>query len=180
MQARLHRRMFSAAILRGSRAAQGIPGAIVLALVLGWAVPAAAQGLAPPAGNEARPALGATGGARPPAQLPLLGGTQTLGVKVHLGPTGKPCLKVQGYVKAQTINPNIFNHLILVSNDCSQPIKMQVCYYQSQHCAPVEVPGYGRREATLGIMPAMKEFRFEYREQFGQGLGFGTGASRFN
>jgi hypothetical protein len=125
------------------------------------------------AAGESRPAVGAAGGTHAPTQLPLIGGTQKLGVKLHLGPTGKPCLKVEGHVKAQTMNPNIFNHMITVRNDCSQPIKMQVCYYQSQHCAPLEVPGYGRKEATLGIMPAMKEFRFEYREQFGQGLGFG-------
>ena len=154
--------------------------ALVLASLLGLGTLATAQSVAAPSGSEARPALGASGGTRPAAPLPLLGGTQTLGVKVHLGPTGKPCLKVAGYAKAQTINPNIFNHLILVSNNCSQPLKLQVCYYQSQHCAAVEVPGYARKEATLGIMPAMKEFRFEYREQFGQGLGFGGAGSRFN
>ena len=111
---------------------------------------------------------------RPPVRLPLFSGSQNATIQMHRGPTGKPCLNVQGYVQQQVVNPNIFNHMIMVSNDCSQPIKMQVCYYQSQHCTPVEVPGYGRKDATLGIMPAMKDFRFEYREQFDQGPGFGT------
>jgi hypothetical protein len=31
---------------------------------------------------------------------------------------------------------------------------------------PLTIPAYSRREIVLGIMPAMKEFRYEYREQF--------------
>jgi hypothetical protein len=70
--------------------------------------------------------------------------------------------------------------MITANNDCSQPIKAQVCYYQSQHCIPIDVPGYGRKEAMLGIMPAMNAFRFEYREQFDQGLGLGGARPPFN
>ena len=61
--------------------------------------------------------------------------------------------------------------MILANNDCSQVIKLKVCYYQSQRCVPFAVPPYGRKEVVLGIMPAMKEFQFEYREQFDLGFG---------
>jgi hypothetical protein len=127
---------------------------------------AGAQGVTTSPGSETRPGLGATGGLRPPNQLPLLSSSQDKAVKAHLNPTGKPCLTVQGYAQPQKISPNIFNHMIIVSNGCSQLIKMQICYYRSQHCLRVEIPGYTRKEAVLGILPAMKEFRFEYREQF--------------
>jgi len=89
-----------------------------------------------------------------------------MGAKLHRNPTGQPCLTVNGVAQSQTINPKIFTHVIFASNGCSQPIKIQVCYYKSQHCIPVDVPGYGRKEAVLGILPAMKDFRFEYREHF--------------
>ena len=135
-----------------------------------------AQGLTPSLGTGTTPALGGAGGVRPPTPPPLLNGTQNAAVKMHLGPTGKRCLTVIGYAQPQIVNPNIYDHMISASNDCSHPIKMQVCYYQTRQCIPVDVSAYGRKEAVLGIMPAMKQFQFEYREQFDQGMGgIGTG-----
>jgi hypothetical protein len=146
----------------------------LLVVILAWGTGAAAQ-LASPGGTDSAATVGSSNGARPPAQLPLLSGTPSAGVKMHLGPTGKPCLTVFGSAKPQTINPNIFEHIIMASNECSQPIKMKVCYYQSAQCVPLDVPAYGRKEIVLGIMPAMNQFRFEYREQFNTGIG-GLGA----
>jgi hypothetical protein len=135
-----------------------------------------AQGLAPSLGADSAPVLGGTGGVRPSTQFPLISGTQNAKVKIHLGPLGKPCLTVSGHVQPQIMNPDIFDHMISASNNCGQPIKMQVCYYQTQTCILVNTPAYGRKEVVLGIMPAMKQFQFEYREQFDQntgGLGIG-------
>ena len=145
-----------------------------LVVLLAWGTGAAAQVTSPMA-TQGAATVGSSGGMRPPAQLPLLSGTPSAGVKTHLGPTGKPCLTVLGSAKPQIINPNIFEHIIMASNECSQPIKMKVCYYQSAQCVPLDVPAYGRKEAILGIMPAMNQFRFEYREQFNSGMG-GLGA----
>ena len=47
-----------------------------------------------------------------------------------LAPTGKPCLVLHGYAKAQTINPNIFEHRIAATNSCGQNIKVKVCYHR--------------------------------------------------
>jgi hypothetical protein len=145
----------------------------LLVVLLAWGTGAAAQ-VTSPMGTQGAATVGSSSG-RPPAQLPLLSGTPSAGVKSHLGPTGKPCLTVFGSAKAQIINPNIFEHIIMASNECSQPIKMKVCYYQSSQCVPLDVPAYGRKEIVLGIMPAMNQFRFEYREQFTPGMG-GLGA----
>jgi len=139
--------------------------------LLGLGSGANGQGLSVPPGASSAPVFGGAGGVPPPAQLPLLNGIQSTGAKKHLGPTGKPCLRVQGYAKPQVINNHIFEHMIMASNDCSQPIKIQVCYYQSHQCIPLNVPGYGHQEVVLGIMPAMDQFQFEYREQFDQGMG---------
>jgi len=146
----------------------------LLIVLLAWGTGAVAQ-LASPVGTDGAATVGSSNGLRPPAQLPLLSGTPSAGVKMHLGPTGKPCLTVFGSAKPQIVNPNIFEHIIMASNDCSQPIKMKVCYYQSPQCVPLDVPAYGRKEIVLGIMPAMNQFRFEYREQFNPGMG-GLGA----
>jgi hypothetical protein len=125
---------------------------------------AGAQNLTRP--GDSAPVVHGAGGLPAPVQPPVLSGTPITAAKLHLGPTGKPCIRMEGYAKPQTINPNIFNHLILATNSCALRIKMQVCYYNTQHCIPVELGAYERKEAALGIFPALKEFRFEYKEQF--------------
>ena len=125
--------------------------------------PAQAQGLSPP-GNGGG-VVGGAGGLRPPTPVPLLNG-EDLGMRRHLGPTGKPCLTIRGQPRAETINPKLFIHMIVAANDCYKRIKLQVCYYRSQHCVAMDVPPYGHEEVVLGVMPAMSGFRFEFREQF--------------
>jgi hypothetical protein len=122
------------------------------------------------------PVLGGSGGLRPPAQSPVLNGVPNATVKIHLGPTGKPCITVLGSALPQTINPNIFNHMISANNVCSQRIEIRVCYYRSQQCISFIVPAYGSKEEVIGIMPAMNQFQFEYRERFDAGMsGLGNG-----
>jgi hypothetical protein len=84
----------------------------------------------------------------------------------HVGPTGLPCISVTGYARAQVINPKIYEHILSISNACSQPIKLQACYYKSQSCLDVQLAAYGRKEVVIGIYPSMREFRYEYRERF--------------
>ena len=123
---------------------------------------AAAQNLTRP--GDSLPVVHGAGGLGAPVQPPVLSGTQNTAAR--LPPTGKPCIRMAGYAKPQAINPNIFNHLILATNSCALRIKMQVCYYNTQHCVPVELGAFESKEAALGIFPALKEFRFEYNEQF--------------
>lgn len=143
------------------------------------------QGLTTPLdATPSRPIEGSTGGQHLPNQMQL-GGSQfsssnsSFGVKVHLDPVGKPCVKVSAYSHQQTnyrkifdptLTPqnssNIFEHFISAQNHCSQPVKLKVCYYGSQSCVAVDVPGYGRQEALLGVYPALPDFRYQYVEQF--------------
>ncbi len=143
------------------------------------------QGLATPLDTTpSRPIEGSTGGEHLPNQMQL-GGSQfpspnsSFGVKVHRDPVGKPCVKVSAYSHQQpnsreifdpTLTPrsssNIFEHFISAQNHCSQPVKLKVCYYGSQSCVVVDVPGYGRQEALLGVYPTLPDFRYQYVEQF--------------
>ena len=84
----------------------------------------------------------------------------------HRGPTGSPCLAVQGYAKTEIVNKDIFQHWIRVTNSCAQAIKVRVCYYQSEHCIDVDVPALDKKDSVLGIFPALKRFQFEAKEQF--------------
>jgi hypothetical protein len=84
----------------------------------------------------------------------------------HTAPTGKPCIALEGYSKAQVINKDINEHWIGATNSCGQHIKVQVCYHNSRDCIIVDVPAYGRKDVVLGIYPALKEFRYDAVEQF--------------
>ncbi len=141
------------------------------------------QGLTTPLDTTpSRPIEGSTGGQHLPNQSggsQFLSSNSSFGVKVHLDPVGKPCVKVSAYSHRQTnyriiFDPtlthrnssNIFEHFISAQNHCSQPVKLKVCYYGSLSCVMVEVPGYDRREALLGVYPALSDFRYQYVEQF--------------
>jgi hypothetical protein len=119
--------------------------------------------------GDSRPQVGSVGGLRLPSQLPLISGSRDAAAQIHRNAIGRPCLTVYGRAKPQATNKTIYDHSISVSNTCVQPIKLKVCYYHSEDCVKIVVPGFGRKEAVLGIMPQMKEFRFEYWEQFGRG-----------
>lgn len=132
---------------------------------------AAAQNATSPFANA--PTFGSTGGLSIPEQSSPFAGIQSANAKAHMGPDGKPCLSVSGNSVPETLNPHIFKHMVIADNRCSIAIKVQVCYYESSDCTPLSAPPYGRGEAVLGIMPAMSQFRFEYREQFDSMTGFG-------
>ncbi len=143
------------------------------------------QGLTTPLDSTpSRPIEGATAGLHLPNQTQS-GNSQfsspnsNFGVKVHTDAVGKPCVKVSAYSHQQTnyrkiFDPtltlrngsNIFEHFISAQNHCSQPVKLRVCYYNSQSCVAVDVPAYGRQEALLGAYPALPDFRYQYVEQF--------------
>lgn len=109
---------------------------------------------------------------------PVVGGTGSLALpdkndssrylgqpNQHKTVTGQPCVTVNGLVKAQIVNPQISEHVLLIANACSYPIKIKPCYYQSTTCFQTTIAGYSRRQQTLGYS-ADREFRFAYTEDF--------------
>jgi len=135
---------------------------IVVALIAFIAIsaPALAQ-------NEpSQPTVGASG-ARPAEEVrPTFGASSGNEILRHRSPMGPPCLTVTGFPRAHVVNPNVYDHVIAAKNSCAQRITIQVCYYKSLDCMPLEVPGGERKEAVLGTLPGAKEFRFEFKEKF--------------
>jgi len=83
----------------------------------------------------------------------------------HKTVTGQACVTVNGLAKAQIVNPQVTEHVLLIANACSYPIKLKACYYQSTTCLQTTIAGYTRRQQTLGFS-ADKDFRFAYTEDF--------------
>jgi hypothetical protein len=73
---------------------------------------------------------------------------------------------VGGFGRRISSNLNLFDHVVKVTNSCPQQITVQVCYFESQDCVSVDVPGGETKEAILGTMPSAKEFRFDFTEKF--------------
>lgn len=84
----------------------------------------------------------------------------------HLGSDGKACVYVLGQARPQAINPNLYEHVLIVNNGCGLPVKLRVCYYGTESCNDVSIAAFTRRQEIFGIMPNAKDFRFEYREYF--------------
>jgi hypothetical protein len=99
----------------------------------------------------------------PPPMFGSSGGTEVLR---HRGPYGNPCITIGGYPRAHTINPQLYDHVIRATNSCPQSISIRVCYFESEDCISIDVPGNETKEATLGTLPSVKDFRFDFKEKF--------------
>lgn len=101
-----------------------------------------------------------------PTRSPTFGSSAGAEILRHRSPTGAPCLAVVGSPRRHTVNPNLYDHVITVKNSCAQRIAIRVCYYRTQECISIEVPGNEPKEAVLGTMPSVADFRFEFHEKF--------------
>ena len=145
----------------------------------------------PPGAGPGHPIEGSTNGLYLPNQSQS---DLNPSVKVHLDAYGKRCVTVaayslpktdfrkifgggqtpQGSEKDKGQNPSAsgqdksknFEHIVSAQNHCSQTIRLRVCYLGSQDCVPLDVPGYGHQQASLGIAAGMPGFRYQYIEQF--------------
>lgn len=79
---------------------------------------------------------------------------------------GKACLETNGVSRPLASNPRILTHAVVLDNHCSDRIKAKVCYYKTDDCTDVDVPGKSSKEQTIGVFPAMQVFRYEVKEQF--------------
>ncbi len=76
---------------------------------------------------------------------------------------GKQCFKVQGLARAQVNAPNIFDHVIIVDNQCFKPMKFKVCYTRSETCTAMAVPARSTKEGWLGSSP-MRFFQYDIKD----------------
>ena len=133
--------------------------AIVLVWLLGGVNLAAAQA------DSSAPTIGSVGVHRPTENTPTFGASFGPEILRHRSPAGSLCLSVVGYARSHLANSKVYDHVITAKNSCAQRITIQVCYYKSMECVPMEIPGGERKETVLGTLPGVSVFRFEFREK---------------
>jgi hypothetical protein len=116
--------------------------------------------------GQGAPIIGGTYNMPPPPTAPVFGTGPDLIARQHKNPTGQPCVTISGFATPQLVNPTIFDHMLIVKNVCSQPVKLNVCYFKTTQCKKITIAGYRRTQEILGIMPNAKDFRFQYTEDF--------------
>ncbi|RXT47704.1 hypothetical protein [Bradyrhizobium betae] len=84
----------------------------------------------------------------------------------HMDSSGRPCVYVLGEAKSQVVNPKLYDHVLIVNNSCSVPVKLRACYLGTDKCNDIAVGAYTKRREIFGIVPDAKDFRFEFREYF--------------
>ena len=84
----------------------------------------------------------------------------------HRDFAGQPCLIFEGFARPHTINPNLYDDVVAITNNCPRHISVRLCYTGNDDCISVDVPGSERKEAILGMLPAIKNFSFEFHEKF--------------
>jgi len=78
-------------------------------------------------------------------------------------PTGRPCLAVHASSEKQSINTMIYNHILLLDNQCTKEIRIRACYYKTDSCQEIAVRGNNRQRYVFGVFTT-PDFRFSYRE----------------
>jgi hypothetical protein len=136
--------------------------AILSVFLCCWTAAATAQISGSP-GYLTAPIYGGTPGAPPPPEGPQFGVQKDAFTQRHLTPAGKPCVAINANAHAQIVNPNVYDHTLLLNNECSHPIKLIVCYYRTQNCKTFTTAAYKREQKLFGIATE-KDFRFEFRE----------------
>jgi hypothetical protein len=81
----------------------------------------------------------------------------------HLNSSNNACLRVSALSTAQLINPLLKDHILLLDNQCAQPITIRACYYKSTSCTVMRVDGYKRQQHNLGVSTT-SDFRYSFRE----------------
>ena len=77
---------------------------------------------------------------------------------------GKACYMTISDARPAKTNPNLFNHIVIIRNQCFKPIKLKICYHKTRHCIDMLVPPRTTREGWLGALPAMPKFAYDVQE----------------
>ncbi|HLH11183.1 MAG TPA: hypothetical protein VKV77_04795 [Methylovirgula sp.] len=115
-------------------------------------------------GTEVAPMTGESSGLAPLEQKPAFGGLTGPVPLIHHDALRHPCVEIHGYSQPQKVNPDVYDHILQISNRCSETIKLHICYYQTEDCIDVSARPYDNQLETLGIFAHMPDFRWEYTE----------------
>jgi hypothetical protein len=127
-----------------------------LALLLCFTCQAAhSQALGTPPGNAARPQ------SSPPL---VWGGGGAKRETHHRDALGNQCLAVEPLARPHVANPKVYDHVLVLDNQCLKSIKTRACYIESDRCVEADVPGLTRQDVILGISSMIKFFSYELHE----------------
>lgn len=72
----------------------------------------------------------------------------------------RPCLDIEAASRAHTVNPRLFDHVVSIKNRCARPIKVKVCYFNSEDCRSADLGSNQRQDLILGTMANVTSFRY--------------------
>lgn len=81
-------------------------------------------------------------------------------------PLGRKCLDVEAAARAHTTDPNFYDHIISLKNNCYRPIKASVCYFNSDRCTDVMLGSGKRVDTILGSSRGERFFRFLIKQKW--------------
>lgn len=90
----------------------------------------------------------------------MQGAPEQTGTSVIRDSLGRPCLDIEAAAVPHVVNPEMLDHVVSLKNNCSRIIHAKVCYFNSERCNDLVIPGYKRSDTVLGTMRLVKFFRF--------------------
>ena len=99
------------------------------------------------------------------SKLTLQGPPEQTGALSIRDALNRPCLDIEAIARAHVINPDEFDHVVSIKNNCLRVIKVKVCYYSSEKCSSFDVQSYKRIDTVLGTMNKIKTFRYSVTQK---------------
>lgn len=78
---------------------------------------------------------------------------------------GRPCLDVEAAARSHVVNPSLFDHIVSIKNGCARAVRVKLCYFRSDICKEIGVPGYKRIDTILGTMANVTTFRYSLNQK---------------
>lgn len=100
-----------------------------------------------------------------PPRLTFQGPAEQSGSTVIRDALGRPCLDVEAAARAHVANPNAFDHVVSIKNNCPRLVKVTVCYASSDRCTDTTLASYARSDVILGTMTGVKLFKYSMRQR---------------
>lgn len=78
-------------------------------------------------------------------------------------PLGRLCYETYAVARAHIVDPSVYDHIISLKNNCTKPLKLKACYFNSDRCTPVDLRPYTHTEVIIGTMKNVRFFRYVIR-----------------
>ena len=110
-------------------------------------------------------ALAAPAAAQTPPRLTMQGPAENAATAPIRDSLGRNCLDVEAGARAQIVNKAMVDHVVSLKNNCLKPLKLKVCYFNTDNCSDVDVPANRRVDTILGSMRGTSFFRYTIKQK---------------